>query len=171
MSIRRQIFATVRDVRTNALAEISVLIDVEDGDTFKFFAEKLVGTIEAAPQAICELYNDARFELLHIAGADVPDEPIEPSLPEEPDDGAPAKKGKKPTGPKPRTGSLLRSMDLETVTLEDALRLLRSRQVDYVAICGQERRDSPLITALIAGLPGATKLEVAGQYQAWRIPR
>jgi DNA topoisomerase I len=44
--------------------------------------------------------------------------------PEEPEDGAPAKKGKKPTGPKPRTGSLLRSMDLETVTLEDALRLL-----------------------------------------------
>ncbi|HXO54876.1 MAG TPA: topoisomerase C-terminal repeat-containing protein, partial [Mycobacterium sp.] len=38
--------------------------------------------------------------------------------------GAPAKKGKKPTGPKPRTGSLLRSMDLETVTLEDALKLL-----------------------------------------------
>jgi DNA topoisomerase-1 len=38
--------------------------------------------------------------------------------------GAAAKKGKKPTGPKPRTGSLLRSMDLETVTLEDALRLL-----------------------------------------------
>jgi DNA topoisomerase-1 len=48
-------------------------------------------------------------------------------LPEPPDDGedgAPAKKGKKPTGPKPRTGSLLRSMDLETVTLEDALKLL-----------------------------------------------
>jgi DNA topoisomerase I len=48
--------------------------------------------------------------------------------PEEPRDegsaGAPAKKGKKPTGPKPRTGSLLRTMDLETVTLEDALRLL-----------------------------------------------
>ncbi|BBX00162.1 DNA topoisomerase I [Mycolicibacterium moriokaense] len=46
--------------------------------------------------------------------------------PDEPDDdaGATAKKGKKPTGPKPRTGSLLRSMDLETVTLEDALRLL-----------------------------------------------
>jgi DNA topoisomerase I len=43
------------------------------------------------------------------------------------DDGAadqPAKKGKKPTGPKPRTGSLLRTMDLQTVTLEDALRLL-----------------------------------------------
>ena len=39
-------------------------------------------------------------------------------------DGATAKKPKKPTGPKPRTGSLLRSMDLETVTLEDALRLL-----------------------------------------------
>lgn len=48
-------------------------------------------------------------------------------LPEPPDDGeagSPAKKGKKPTGPKPRTGSLLRSMDLETVTLEDALKLL-----------------------------------------------
>ncbi len=38
--------------------------------------------------------------------------------------GAPAKKGKKPTGPKPRTGSLLRSMDLQTITLEDALKLL-----------------------------------------------
>ncbi|MGB0437314.1 MAG: topoisomerase C-terminal repeat-containing protein, partial [Mycobacterium sp.] len=38
--------------------------------------------------------------------------------------GTPAKKGKKPTGPKPRTGSLLRTMDLETVTLEDALKLL-----------------------------------------------
>jgi DNA topoisomerase-1 len=48
--------------------------------------------------------------------------------PDEPTDegpaGAPAKKGKKPTGPKPRTGSLLRSMDLETVILEDALKLL-----------------------------------------------
>jgi DNA topoisomerase-1 len=43
----------------------------------------------------------------------------------EPDSGAPAKKGgKKPIGPKPRTGSLLRSMDLESVTLEDALLLL-----------------------------------------------
>jgi DNA topoisomerase-1 len=47
-------------------------------------------------------------------------------LPPPPDDegGAGAKKGKKPTGPKPRTGSLLKSMDLQTVTLEDALRLL-----------------------------------------------
>jgi DNA topoisomerase-1 len=35
-----------------------------------------------------------------------------------------AKKGKKSAGPKPRTGSLLRSMDLQTVTLEDALKLL-----------------------------------------------
>jgi DNA topoisomerase I len=35
-----------------------------------------------------------------------------------------AKKGKKPAGPKPRTASLLRTMDLETVTLDDALRLL-----------------------------------------------
>ena len=48
-----------------------------------------------------------------------------PEPPEEPEDGRrPAKKGKKPTGPKPRTGSLLRIMDLETVTLEDALKLL-----------------------------------------------
>ena len=47
--------------------------------------------------------------------------------PESDDDdgaGSGAKKGKKPTGPKPRTGSLLRSMSLDTVTLEDALRLL-----------------------------------------------
>ena len=36
----------------------------------------------------------------------------------------PTKKTKKPVGPKPRTGSLLRSMDLQTVTLEDALKLL-----------------------------------------------
>jgi DNA topoisomerase I len=35
-----------------------------------------------------------------------------------------AKKSKKSAGPKPRTGSLLRSMDLQTVTLEDALKLL-----------------------------------------------
>ncbi|MBS9533222.1 type I DNA topoisomerase [Mycobacterium sp. M1] len=47
-------------------------------------------------------------------------------LPPPPDDesGSPAKKGKKPTGPKPRTGSLLRSMNLQTVTLDDALKLL-----------------------------------------------
>jgi DNA topoisomerase-1 len=49
---------------------------------------------------------------------------ILPEQPGEEDGGAPAKKGKKPTGPKPRTGSLLRSMDLQTVTLEDALKLL-----------------------------------------------
>ena len=49
-------------------------------------------------------------------------------LPEPPADangnGEAPKKGKKATGPKPRTGSLLRSMDLQTVTLEDALKLL-----------------------------------------------
>ncbi|MEO8814814.1 MAG: type I DNA topoisomerase [Mycobacterium sp.] len=47
-------------------------------------------------------------------------------LPPPPEDesGAPAKKGKKPVGPKPRTGSLLSSMDLQTVTLDDALKLL-----------------------------------------------
>ncbi len=47
-----------------------------------------------------------------------------PPQPDEDDGGVPAKKGKKTTGPKPRTGSLLRSMDLQTVTLEDALKLL-----------------------------------------------
>jgi DNA topoisomerase-1 len=47
-------------------------------------------------------------------------------LPPPPDDedGTTAKKGKKPTGPKPRTGSLFQSMDLQTVTLDDALKLL-----------------------------------------------
>lgn len=47
-------------------------------------------------------------------------------LPPPPDDGegTTAKKSKKPTGPKPRTGSLFRSMDLQTVTLDDALMLL-----------------------------------------------
>ncbi len=44
--------------------------------------------------------------------------------PDDGDAGVGAKKGKKPTGPKPRTGSLLRTMDLETVTLDDALKLL-----------------------------------------------
>ena len=47
-------------------------------------------------------------------------------LPPPPDEegGVTAKKGKKPTGPKPRMGSLFSSMDVQTVTLEDALRLL-----------------------------------------------
>ena len=48
----------------------------------------------------------------------------EPESPGDDAGGVTAKKGKKPTGPKPRTGSLLRSMDLQTVTLEDALKLL-----------------------------------------------
>ncbi|MBY0441213.1 MAG: type I DNA topoisomerase [Mycobacteriaceae bacterium] len=47
-------------------------------------------------------------------------------LPDKPDDerGAGTKKGDKSTGPKPRSGSLFRSMDLQTVTLEEALKLL-----------------------------------------------
>jgi DNA topoisomerase-1 len=51
----------------------------------------------------------------------------EPPADADADAGAAAetKKGKKAAaGPKPRTGSLLRSMDLQTVTLEDALKLL-----------------------------------------------
>lgn len=55
---------------------------------------------------------------------------ILPDKPDGDDDGpepgktAKAKKGDKPTGPKPRSGSLFRSMDLQTVTLDDALKLL-----------------------------------------------
>ncbi len=48
-------------------------------------------------------------------------------LPKPDDDGEAdqgAKKGKKPTGPKPRTGSLLRTMEIQTVTLDAALKLL-----------------------------------------------
>ena len=51
--------------------------------------------------------------------------PAPPETPDDGDAGAPAKKTKKPPpGPKPRTGSLLQSMDLETITLDDALKLL-----------------------------------------------
>lgn len=58
-----------------------------------------------------------------------PDEPAEPEGvegAESPGAKTPAKKGrgKKAAGPKPRTGSLLRSMSVETVTLDDALKLL-----------------------------------------------
>jgi DNA topoisomerase-1 len=47
-----------------------------------------------------------------------------PPPPDDGEDGVAAKKGKKPTGPKPRTGSLFASMGVATVTLEDALKLL-----------------------------------------------
>ncbi|HUO38253.1 MAG TPA: type I DNA topoisomerase, partial [Mycobacterium sp.] len=61
-------------------------------------------------------------------------------LPEPGDDeeGVEAKKGKRPTGPKPRTASLLRSMDLDTVTLDDALRLLSLPRVVGVDPNGEE---------------------------------
>ena len=50
----------------------------------------------------------------------------EPPAGDEPgaESGAKTPKRKKPAGPKPRTASLLGSMDLRTVTLDDALRLL-----------------------------------------------
>ncbi|CAN5656118.1 type I DNA topoisomerase [soil metagenome] len=50
--------------------------------------------------------------------------PEPPAPPEDPGATAAKKPKKPPPGPKPRTGSLLRSMDLETVTLDDALKLL-----------------------------------------------
>ena len=71
-----------------------------------------------------------------------------PAPPEDPEDGVGAKKSKKPTGPKPRTGSLLRSMDLQTVTLEDALRLLRVVGVDPASgeeITAQNGRYGPYL--------------------------
>lgn len=45
-------------------------------------------------------------------------------LPDTGEEAAPAKKTSKKTGPKPRTGSLFKSMDPATVTLADALKLL-----------------------------------------------
>ncbi|ORB54542.1 DNA topoisomerase I [Mycobacteroides saopaulense] len=47
-----------------------------------------------------------------------------PAPPEPVEDEKPKRGAKKVEGPKPRTGSLLKTMTLETVTLEDALKLL-----------------------------------------------
>lgn len=47
-----------------------------------------------------------------------------PAPPEPGEDEKPKRGAKKVEGPKPRTGSLLKTMTLETVTLEDALKLL-----------------------------------------------
>jgi DNA topoisomerase-1 len=56
---------------------------------------------------------------------EVPPEPDQPEQPASAEGGeAKRKPAKKAAGPKPRTASLLRSMALETVTLEDAVRLL-----------------------------------------------
>ncbi len=56
---------------------------------------------------------------------EVPPEPEEPEQPASAEGGeAKRKPAKKAAGPKPRTASLLRTMALETVTLDDAVRLL-----------------------------------------------
>lgn len=60
--------------------------------------------------------QDGRFGPYVTEVLPAPPEPVEA---EKPKRGA-----KKADGPKPRTGSLLKSMTLETVTLEDALKLL-----------------------------------------------
>ncbi len=49
---------------------------------------------------------------------------ILPEAPTDLDAEAGSKRGRKPASAKPRTGSLLRGMDLQTVTLDDALKLL-----------------------------------------------
>lgn len=53
----------------------------------------------------------------------------------------------------------------------EALRMLRSRFVDYVAICAEEKRRSPLIAALAQGAPGTIRMTTAGAYEVWRIER
>jgi hypothetical protein len=56
-----------------------------------------------------------------------------------------------------------------TLPAENALSLLRAQRIDYVAICGEERRRSPLLKALSAGAPGTTRLAAEGSYQVWRV--
>jgi DNA topoisomerase-1 len=70
-------------------------------------------------------------------------------LPEEPAEGTGAKKTRKKDAPKPRTSSLFKSMSLDTVTLDDALRLLSLPRVlgelDGEVVTAQNGRFGPYV--------------------------
>ncbi|ACZ91841.1 type I DNA topoisomerase [Streptosporangium roseum] len=70
-------------------------------------------------------------------------------LPEEPPPAEGKKKAKKADAPKPRTGSLLKSMSLDTITVEDALKLLslprKLGEIDGQEVTAQNGRFGPYV--------------------------
>ncbi|MDP9863888.1 MULTISPECIES: type I DNA topoisomerase [Streptosporangium] len=70
-------------------------------------------------------------------------------LPEEPPPAEGKKKVKKADAPKPRTGSLLKSMSLDTITLDDALKLLslprKLGEIDGQEVTAQNGRFGPYV--------------------------